>query len=133
MQKNFFRPLLPVTILFIVINGFCVSGRSILEKWNVDQSVLIIGNLVLFVVTFLSYWLGQRSLRTTNPQAMVRSVYASFMVKFFICIAAAFLYIMMAKKNLNKPALFICMGLYIVYTFFEVSILMKLSKQKKNA
>jgi len=46
---------------------------------------------------------------------------------------AAFAYIMMEKKNVNKPALIICMGLYLVYTFVEVSSLQKLLKQKKNA
>jgi len=39
----------------------------------------------------------------------------------------------MAKKDLNKPALFACMALYLVYTFVEVSSLQKLLKQKKNA
>ena len=37
------------------------------------------------------------------------------------------------KKEVNKPGLFFCMGLYIVYTFIEVSGLMKVNKQKTNA
>ena len=98
-----------------------------------DQSVLIIGNLILFFATFFSFWLGSRGLKTNNPQAIVRSVYASFIVKFFILMIAAFVYIMMEKKNVNKPALIVCMGLYIVYTFMEVYILLKLTKRKDNA
>lgn len=133
MQKSFFRPLLPVILLFVILNVFFISGRMMMAKWNVDQAVIISGNLILFLVTFISYWLGWRGMNTTNPAAVVRSVYASFMVKFFVCIIAAFVYILMAKKNLNKPGLVACMILYIVYTFLEVSILMKLSKQKKNA
>jgi len=39
----------------------------------------------------------------------------------------------MNKKDVNKPGLFFCMGLYIVYTFIEVSGLMKVNKQKTNA
>jgi len=89
--------------------------------------------IILFLVTMSSYFLSLRGLRSTNPNAVVRSVYGSFMIKFFACAIAAFIYIMTAKKNVNKPALFICMGLYIVYSFIEVSILTKLSKQKKNA
>jgi hypothetical protein len=46
---------------------------------------------------------------------------------------AAFIYIQMAKKEVNKPALFACMGLYLVYTFIEISTLTKMLKQKKNA
>ena len=127
------RPFLPVIILFVVLNGFFVAGKNMLGKWGADQSVLIIGNLILFVATLLSYQLSLRGFRSDNPHVSVRSVYGSFMVKFFTCIIAAFVYIMSAKKNVNKPALFTCMGLYLVYTFVEVSVLTKLSKQKKNA
>jgi hypothetical protein len=133
MPKKFSRPFLPVIILFIVLNGFFISGNKFMERWNFDQTVLVFGNLILFAVTFLSFRLGQRGMRTTNPHAVVRSVYASFVVKFFICITAAFVYILFEKKNLNKPGLIACLGLYVGYTFLEVSILMKLSKQKKNA
>lgn len=127
------QPVLPVIFLFVIVNVFFLIGKTILEKWNIDQNVFVFGNLILFFVTFLSFWLGWRGLNTSNPVAVVRSVYASFMVKFFVCIIAAFVYILMAKKNLNKPGLIACMIFYFVYTFLEVSILMKLSKQKKNA
>jgi hypothetical protein len=40
---------------------------------------------------------------------------------------------MQAKKEVNKASLFFCMGLYIVYTVIEVSALVKMAKQKKNA
>lgn len=133
IEGNKQRPFLPVIILFVVLNGFFIAGKNMLAKWGADQSVLIIGNLILFVATLLSYQLSLRGFRSDNPHVSVRSVYGSFMVKFFTCIIAAFVYIMSAKKNVNKPALFTCMGLYLVYTFVEVSVLTKLSKQKKNA
>jgi hypothetical protein len=133
INENRRRPFLPAIILFIVLNGFFISGKSLLEKWGADQEVLIIGNLILFIVTLISYMLSIRGLKSDNPHAVVRSVYGSFMIKFFVCIIAAFAYIMSVKKNVNKPALFACMGLYLVYSFIEVSVLTKLSKQKKNA
>jgi len=133
IKENRLKPILPIIILFVVLNGFFVVGKNTLTKWGVDQSVLILGNVVLFLATLLSCWFSVRGFKSQNPHAVVRSVYGSFMVKFFICIIAAFAYIMYAKKNLNKPALFTCMGLYLVYTFIEVSVLTKLSKQKKNA
>lgn len=127
------RPFLPVVILFIILNGFFISGKNLLTKWNADQTVLIVGNLILFFATLLSFLLSIRGLKSDNPNAVVRSVYGSFMIKFFTCIIAAFIYIMSVKKNVNKPALFACMGLYLVYTFIEVSILTRMSKRKKNA
>lgn len=123
---------MPVVVFFIVLNGFFISGKNMLARWGVDQDVMIIGNLLLFIITLLSFLLAQKGLKNPNPHAFVRSVYSSMMIKLFICIIAAFIYISMYRDNLNKPALFTCMGLYLVYTFMEVSILMKLLKEKTN-
>lgn len=127
------KPWIPLLLLFIFLNSFFLLGKSFLNKQGVDHLVLIGGNLILFIATALSFYISQRSLVSTNPRSSVGSLYGSFMAKFFIIAIAAFVYIMVAKKGLNKPALFICMGLYLVYTFVEVSSLQKLLKQKKNA
>lgn len=132
MNQNTTRLILPIILLFVIVSGFLLSARTLLEKWSVDRDVLIVGNLILFVVALLSFWLGMRGLRSNNVQKFIRSIYSSFIAKFFILIVAAFIYIMAAKKNVNKPALIACMCLYLVYTFLEVSILMKMAKQKKN-
>jgi small-conductance mechanosensitive channel len=115
------------------LNAFFVAGKSILIKWGIDQSVVIIGNLVLFIVSLISFSLCRRSLRSDNPNVFVRAMYASVMLRLFVCIVAAFIYFTAAKKNINKPGLFVCMGLYVVYTVIEVSSLTKLLRKKKNA
>lgn len=127
------KPWAPIALLFVFLNSFFLLGKSFLIKQGVDPYVLIGGNLILFIATALSFYVSQRSLASPNPRSSVGSLYGSFMIKFFIIAISAFVYIMVAKKNLNKPALFICMGLYLVYTFVEVSSLQKLLKQKKNA
>jgi len=132
-MKNKIKYWRPFIILFIVLNAFFLTGKNLLAKQGIDNEVLIMGNLVLAVATALSFWISFRSLTSANPNASVRAMYGSFMIKFFICIIAAFAYIMIAKKTMNKPALFICMGLYIIYTFIEVSTLTKVLKEKKNA
>jgi uncharacterized membrane protein len=108
-------------------------GKNWLIKKGIDHEVLIGGNCVLFLATGLSFFVYLRSLKSASAGASVRGMYGSFMIKFFLCLIGAFIYIILAKKNLNKPALIICMGLYIVYTFLEVSALQKLLKRKKNA
>jgi hypothetical protein len=133
MGKNKLKGFLPVILVFIVLNGFFISAKNMLQRWNVDQDVVIIGNALLFIITIISFLLAQRGLNHSNPHAFVRSVYMSVMLKLFICIIAAFIYISMFKAGLNKPALFTCMGLYLVYTFLEVSVLTKMLKQKKDA
>jgi hypothetical protein len=133
MNRNKLKGFMPVILVFIVLNGFFISGKNMLQRWNVDQDVVIIGNALLFVITLCSFLLAQRGLKNPNPHAFTRSVYMSVMLKLFVCIIAAFVYIAMYKSNLNKAALFICMALYLVYTFLEVASLTKLLKQRKNA
>ena len=132
-MKTTLRGLRPVIILFVVLNGFFIAGKNLLQGWGVDHNVLIIGNAILFLITLMSFSLAQRGLNSPNSHAFVRAVYGSVMIKLFLCLIAAFIYISTNKGNLNKPALFTCMGLYLVYTFMEVSALMKLLRGKKNA
>lgn len=126
------KGLAPLVILFVVLNAFFIAGKHMLQRWNIDQDVVIIGNLILFLVTVISFFVSLGGLRNNNSHAFVRGVYGSFMIKFFVLAAAAFVYISVNKTKLNKPALFICMGLFLVYLFLEVGILMKMLKEKKN-
>ena len=123
-------PLFPIIIFFILLNALFLAGKNFLERSGFDQSVLI---MVLFAATLVSFVFAKQGLRSENPQAFVRSVYMSIMIKLFICVIAALIYIFLFRKNLNRPALFICMGLYLVYTFIEVSVLTKMLKEKRNA
>ena len=133
MNRTILTLLRPVILIFIFLNAFFLAGKGWLTKNNIDQDVLIIGNLLLFIVTLVTFLLTYRSLSAKNPNVFVRAMYGGFIIKFFVVAIAAFIYIMITKKNVNKPALFFCMGLYIVYTFFEVTALLKVLKQKKNA
>ena len=131
-MKSKMKPFLPVLIIFILIVSFSISGKNLLNKWGIDQDLFAIGNLVLFIATFISYSLAARGLKSENPHAFVRSVYVSIMIKMVICLVAVLVYIF-STEAINKPGLFFCMGLYLVYTFVEVNILTKLAKQKTNA
>lgn len=128
-----FKELSSVIFLFVISNSLAIAFRSRWAAWGVDQDVLIIGNLFLFVVTLVSFFITKRGLKHQNPHVFTRSVMGSIMAKMFLCIIAAFIYISTYKKELNKPALFICMGLYLAYTFLEVSALTRLLRTKPNA
>ncbi len=132
MLKNRVRPLLPLVLLFVLLNAFFITGKGLLQKWNADQDVLIIGNLFIFLITLIAFFISQRGLRGENPHAFVRSVYGSIMLRLFACMIAAFIYIAIYRKDLNKPAFFTLMALYLLYTFIEVSLLTKMLKLRKN-
>ena len=132
MNKNLLQSIRPLVLVFIFLTAFFITGKSWLEKNEVNQDVLIIGNLLLFLISLTAFLITNKALSSTNPQAFVRAMYGSFIIKFFVLAITAFVYIMVAKKNVNKPALIACAGLYIIYTGIETRALMKILKQKKN-
>jgi len=98
-----------------------------------DTNVLIIGNLVLFLATSLSFYLYYKAIRNNNVQQFLRMIYSGMFLKMLICLIAAFIYITTARNEVNRAAIFGFMFLYFLYTFMEIAILMKLSKPRKNA
>jgi len=133
MNRTSLQLLRPMILVFILLNVFLITTRQWIVNKGADQEVLIIGNLLLFVVSVITFLTTHRSLQSNNPNAFVRAMYGGFIIKFFAVAIAAFIYIMATKKNVNKPSLFGCMLLYVVYTFIEVKTLMAVLKQKKNA
>lgn len=122
----------PIVLVFIVMNGFFIAGKSMLQRWDADQNVLIIGNVLLFLISYISFMIAAKGVNNPNPHAFVRAVYGGIMLKLFVCIIAALIYISSAGKEVNRTSLFIWMGLYLVYTFIEVSLLTKLLRENKN-
>ena len=130
--RNNRRDLAPIVLVFVMITALAIVFRSRSVAWKLDTDVVIIGNLFLFVVTLFSFFIAKKGLQHQNPHAFMRSAYGSIMIKMFLSIIAAFIYIAAYGKQLNKPALFVCMGLYLVYTFLEVSILTRILRHKPN-
>ena len=126
------KSFVPILIMFLVLNVLFILFKNRFEAWNTDVDVLLIGNVILFTITFISFALALRGLNKPNPHAFVRSVYGSMIIKLFTGMIAALVYISIYQKDLNKPALFGCMGLYLLYTFTEVSVLTKLLRQKPH-
>jgi hypothetical protein len=127
------RAFLPILVVFLIICLVIISMSSVLQEWNTDHQVLLVGNGILFFVTAASYWLHVRSLRSSNPHVFVRMVYSSLLVKMLVCCVAAVLY---GYRNhaVNRNAIIGCFMLYIIYTFVEVKVLMQLTKKlPKNA
>src|SRR5262245_9617567 len=133
MNRNSMAPLRPLIIVFILLNAFFVIGKDLMTRWKIDQSVVIIGNLILFVVTLIAFLLSRSSLKSPNPNVFVSLRYTNFMLKLFVCAGAALIYLSYAVKHINKPGLFVCMGLYVLYTVIEVASLTKLLRKRKNA
>ncbi|HEX4876862.1 MAG TPA: hypothetical protein VFV31_09345 [Chitinophagaceae bacterium] len=130
MNKSFFESAKVLIGLFVVVTIVAVAVKDWLVQYHIDWRVVALGNFLLFDTGILSLFIMTKTLQSTNPQAFVRAMYGSFIVKFFVLAIAAFVYIMVTKKNVNKEALIICAGLYVVYAFLETRILTKLLKGK---
>ncbi|RYF92478.1 MAG: hypothetical protein EOO00_07225 [Chitinophagaceae bacterium] len=124
---------LPIYIIFAVVSLLCLVIPGQLNDWGINANVLLIGNIILLAATLISFVFYRRSLGNDHAPFFMRMIYSAMFTKMLICIFSAFIYIVAYKKNVSKGAIFACMFLYFVYTFVELSMVMKLSKQKKNA
>ena|SRR5688572_20768113 len=123
------RPdLLPLLIVFLVVNGLLLVFRQRMDGLGVDTGILLTGNLILFVIFLISLLMHARSAESSSTQAFLRSVYGGMLLKLFGGAIAAFIYIYLFREKVNKPALFGCMFLYMLYTFLELRVVLKKSK-----
>jgi len=128
-MENKTRSFWPIVAIFVIVAVAALAGRNWLaERWNMDYLVLSVGNLVLFLATAFSFYLYSRALRNKNVHLFLRMMYSSLLVKMVFCLAATLLYLFVAGKDVNKAAIIGCFVLYMVYTYMEVKVLMRLSK-----
>jgi FtsH-binding integral membrane protein len=127
------KTFLPLVLVFIILNGLILFAKTLLETSGFDSNFLIWANLFLFFLSVGGFMLQQKGLQSQNPQAFVRGVYASMMFKMFICMIVVLVYVFLFRSKINKPGIFTAMGMYIVYTVVEVTALIKVARNKKNA
>jgi hypothetical protein len=127
------RSFLPIALIFIVVSLFCLTASSWLAARNIDALVLLIGNLILFLASAGSFFLYNRALHHQNMQFFLRMMYSSLLLKMVFAMGATLLYLFFAGKGVSKYAILCCYGLYLLYSFVEVKVLMRSSKLPKNA
>ncbi|MEP6615272.1 MAG: hypothetical protein ABJA57_01775 [Ginsengibacter sp.] len=131
MKNN--SSIFPIVGLFILLTILVLLFRSALEKMGFDLIFLLVSNALLFLLSLAGFSIQAKAIHSENPQKFVRGVYASMIVKMFVCMIAVLIYMVMNKEKINKPALFASMVIYIFYTVIEVSVLMKAARKNKNA
>ncbi len=125
------RSFLPAGLFFLFINLIVYVLNAKFISWNIDTTVLLWGNFLLFIVCLISFLMSVKGLQSKNNYVFFRWIYGSFILKLFLLAGIALVYILVVKENVNKPALIICMVLYLAYTGLDLSALMKVIKQKK--
>ena len=129
----FKKSLFPIFAFFVLINTLAILLRQRLETSGFDIDVLLIGNLFLCILTAVSYALLHKGMQAATTAGFLRAVYGSFIAKFMLVAVVVLTYAFIQKDQLNKPALFTCMALYLFYTFLETWALIKLTKKGEDA
>jgi len=125
---------LPIAVIFVVTSLLFAAAHGWLVARNIDYMVLLAGNLILFLATALSFYLYSRTLRNSNVQVFLRMMYSSLLIKMAVCLAATLLYLFLTGGKVSKGGILGCFVLYVVYTWLEVKILMRLIRNlPKNA
>jgi hypothetical protein len=119
----------PLVLLFLIIAALILFFREFLAGKGIDWQVISGGNLIIYIITITSLHLLNKGLKAENTSKFLGNALGGIFLKLMACAIAAFIYIFIFGKSLNKPAFFICMGLYLVYTFVEMKIILKESKQ----
>ncbi len=124
------RTLLLLTIVFVVLNALFIVFAARLAAANVDNEVLIVTNLLLYILSILTHFMQVNALKNKNPQVFVRTVMAGTMIKLFVLATAVLIYLVVAKENRNIPAVFGAMIVYVVYMIIDTRSSLSLNKSR---
>jgi hypothetical protein len=130
MEKKFGEITRPLLILFVIVNALLLVFTSRLAAKGIDTEVPIVGNIILFGVALLNVYFQIRNLKNPNPQAVIRGVMAGTFIKLFLLAAAVIIYLLAAGASRNVNGVFVTMGLYIIYTWIETKISLRLNSKK---
>src|SRR5688572_10714589 len=99
MNRRLLKHYIPAIALFIVLNALFIILAKRFVEWGFNTDVLLLGNLLLFLISAMSFLMGARAMTTKNTHSFLRLVYGSFILKLVILAAAAFIYISIARKD----------------------------------
>jgi hypothetical protein len=127
---NLRKALRPIWLLFNVVNFMGLVFYKQLKTAGIDADVLITGNIFVFTLTIVSFYMLNRGLNAKTTFNFMSAVYGSFLMKLVVGAGAVVLYVLYAGEQKNLPAVFASMFLYLFYTFLEIKGLLELLKQK---
>lgn len=131
-MPSFVRLLNPITFfLFIPLSILLFILQHALQRLGLDAGVLFTGNVLLYLITTAALYFHYKGMQQKNPNAFFRNVYASMILRMFICILLVLVYVWIVGNSFNKPSLLLCFVFYFLYSFVEAGrITLALKKMK---
>lgn len=125
MGRSFYLSILTAAIVLTGLAYFLHVQNPAFHFWP-----LFIGNVLLAAISVLSFTIIRKGLKSENPNALIRAKYTGTLIKFFVGIGALLIYFFIHGRNVYKPAIYLFLGMYIVYSALEALPLSKLAKHK---
>ena len=114
-----------VFILVIVFRDYLLSK-------DVNTSFILGANFVLFTLSIAGLFIQGRGAGSENLNAFLRGIYTSLLMKMFLIVGGILVYITIMGGEVNRPAIFICMALYFIFTAIEIKQIMKIVRRKTD-
>jgi len=124
-MRSFFFLML---IAFLLITG--ITYGLYRQELVPDFNLLLAGNIILALIAVANFFIITRAAKNDNPNVLVRAKTVGAMLKFFVAIGALLLYIFINNRVINKPTIFIFLGMYLIYTVIETVKLARVVKGK---
>lgn len=117
---------IPFISVFVLVTGFSIALQSRLEANTINPAVVLGANTLLFLFSLVNIYFQKKNINNANQSAVIRGVMVGTFLKLMGLAAAALIYLIAAGSGRSVNAVFIGMGLYIVYTWLEVRISLRL-------
>ncbi len=130
MTKEFLRLIKPLVVLFFALTLVLLALSAPLDTIQANVWVVISANTLLFLVSILNLFFQFKQISNPNPNVVIRGIMAGMFIKLFGLGAAVLIYLIASGSSRSINAVFMGMGLYIVYTWVEVRISLRLNPKK---
>lgn len=126
----FGKKIMPLLAVFTLINIVFIAFENFWKSINITAAIVLLGNALLFLLSILSIWLHLKASHNKNPNVLVRSIMGSTLLKMIIIGATVIWYTKFYAAAKSKISVIIIMVAYLLYTFLEVRIALKINKSK---
>lgn len=121
MKRQF---IVSTVVIFIALTGILYGLKVNMPAYQF--CILEVGNVIMALLSFITYLLIGRQIGNNNTQAFIRGVYSSSFLKLMVCMVSILVYVLLNKEHIHKPSVFVLFGIYAVYTISETWLLSKI-------
>lgn len=123
----FIKLIRPLFLLFLITTILIEVFARQLQQLNTNTTVLLSINVLLFSLTIIVFLLLFKALKTNKANAPIHSIMLGVLLKFMVVAIATVIYAK-TTATINKNAIYGGMILYIIYTYIETKIALKINK-----